>query len=300
MPRSRRRQSRKPSRRRSPKRSRHSPRRYRSPHRRSRCRYRGTYPACWNYNCISIGNTQVCTNSTTNSTMLANLHTDHDIIANIREKGRVELEGMGQLNEGKFTKLFSPTDVNSAKNVFRMLSSDGKTITGNELSMLVPFRVLVTCHPRPFETHWQHKVITSEVARLNNNRNVVYETVDILKGGTHEYNVLEWSEFHNKMKDTYDTVWLPDCGGLWHKLFEGEKELTADGVQTLVQIIRCQMHILKPGGRLYIGKILIDINLFVKKLRPHVVNEANGLEIKRFSLWGQNDLSYVVLTKRDD
>lgn len=102
---------------------------------------------------------------------------------------------------------------------------------------------------------------------------IAYETVDVLQGGTHQADVLNWSSFHKSKKDAYDMVWLPDCGGLWFDMFtmfdkqDGPDETLLkvykeEAILRLTRITLCQLRLLKSGGRLYLGKILIEPDLF--------------------------------------
>lgn len=132
-------------------------------------------------------------------------------------------------------------------------------------------QILVACHPDRFETHWQKTVITNEVARVLGSP-AVHETADIISGGTHAVDVLNCSGFHSTKKEAYDMVWLPDCGGIWFEMFEmynaepGDAELESvlkeEAILRMERIILCQMYMLKPGGSLYLGKILMESDLF--------------------------------------
>ena len=147
------------------------------------------------------------------------------------------------------------------------------------------------------------------------NERAVYETVDIRPGGTHTADVLNWSPFHTSQKEAYDVVWLPDCGGEWFTMFrmydtethdaELNKVLKEEAVLRIERIILCQMFILKPGGRLYLGKILMDppeffaalvLSLHCRKFIDK--GDPDNIQIKQFTLHAEDDLTYVVLQKK--
>ena len=130
-------------------------------------------------------------------------------------------------------------------------------------------RVLVACHPKPFETHWQR---TSIVAEEGKKGPTDYETVDVRKGGTHEADVLTiypgnteatWVAAHEHM---YDAVYLPDCHGDWNGLMAERDIHEPTYKEDLFVMVNRLARLLKPGGALYLGKWMTDVDTEAARL----------------------------------
>ena len=178
------------------------------------------------------------------------------------------------------------------------------------------FKVLVACHPRSFDSHWQKNLIKTEVKTVLKSSCVDYETVDINAGGTHRRDVLDWSFFHETHNETYDMIWLPDCGGMWYEMFvllldakdkKGEEKciFEEEGILRLERILNSQMRLLKPGGYLYMSKIMMELEHFqalvLSILDPGWVDAANPDSLQTKTLcWDAlcPRADYLVLRKK--
>ena len=169
-------------------------------------------------------------------------------------------------------------------------------------------RVLVACHPYTFEgiaatpPHWQAPVIKRESALLCVGRSITYETIDVRQGGTHQASVLipsTDSGWVRQNRGRYDGVWLPDCGGAWFNMFNIRHIASEMYMQELEYTVSSLLSLVKPGGRLYLGKILMDRDEFVAQLRSLglLLPGADHITTADFSLHGVNDLDYVVISK---
>ena len=175
-------------------------------------------------------------------------------------------------------------------------------------------RVLVACHPYPFEgiantdrgvrrpPHWQAPVIKSESALFCVGRSITYETIDVNEGGTYQASVLIPSTDNGWVRQNrgrYDVVWLPDCGGAWFQMFDLEDIAVELYMQELEYMVSSLLSLVKPGGRLYLGKVLNDRGVFVAQLRSLgvLLPGVDDIMTADFSLYGKNDLKYVVISK---
>jgi hypothetical protein len=137
----------------------------------------------------------------------------------------------------------------------RPYKRDGKTITHRVVCGKIPKMkggenklVLILCHPRivtgtfspdyQLSNHWwgDDKGIYRELFKeYNLQGNPIFETIDVLKGGTYQGNAFS-DEFIDSHIDRYDLVMVPDCGGEWYesqretigKLFGPKTDLTKD------------------------------------------------------------------------
>ena len=107
--------------------------------------------------------------------------------------------------------------------------------------------------------HWAQDFIASESEKFaegvlgGNNRAVRYYTVDRqgiadtspeIKGDVFS------PEFARQWGWFFDLAFLPDCGGLWYESqIGGDAESLARGLRNVAMTVR-------PGGKLYLGKIL--------------------------------------------
>lgn len=185
------------------------------------------------------------------------------------------------------------------------------------------YRVLVACHTSAFKDgkrgghdHWQAPIIERESALLRAGRPIVYETIDVLPGATHRASVLHSSDWVQRHRGQYDAVWAPDCGGQWFQMF-AMREAAADAgtrdratgelmdklfAEELKSMIASLFSLVTPGGRLYLGKILMERELFAALLLSlgKAIPEVDTITLSEFDLYGAADLEYVVISKEED
>lgn len=132
-------------------------------------------------------------------------------------------------------------------------------------------RVLITCHPLQPKTdgvfwHFLQDVFSSESSKTWHGDVIEYETVDKLPGGTHEADALSNSLWVKKHVGQFDAVWLPDCGGSWWhimQLSDISEDLYLEHLERMILIV---LSLVKPGGKMYLGKLPEDSYLFASRL----------------------------------
>jgi len=151
-------------------------------------------------------------------------------------------------------------------------------------------RVLVACHPKPFDTHWLKAEIMAEEGK-----NARYETIDDISGGDYTGDILTvypgntpktWVAGH---KNTFDSVYLPDCGGEWFELMEERSKAEAMYTTDLYFMIDRLKVLLKPKGKLYLGKWLTDAKAEAARVRK--LGFAASVEVKLLG-----DATFIVLS----
>ena len=109
-------------------------------------------------------------------------------------------------------------------------------------------KILIYCHPRPADDHWQKEIMTQIVAKYDDDKydEATKITIDTLPGGTITADGFSDSFINNN--PFFDYVFLPDCGGVW---FEYQRDNKQDELSELILKLTT---LLKPGGVLVLGK----------------------------------------------
>ena len=91
---------------------------------------------------------------------------------------------------------------------------------------------------------------------LIGNYPVVYQTVDVVPGGTFTEDGFS-DEFVAKHAQEYDIVFLPDCGGEWFHAQNVSNNIESQTIANTLCRLMCQAaKTVKNGGRLLAGKFL--------------------------------------------
>ena len=138
-------------------------------------------------------------------------------------------------------------------------------------------KILIACHPRAFfrnqnrwmPDHFESTLILTEMNRTFPYSRKKFETLDLNSvppprtPSTYKANMFDaaWVRAH---PNEWNAIWLPDCGGEWFHMFQ---LLEVGDIDTfsydLERILTKLLKQLKPGGKLYLGKILMpDKELF--------------------------------------
>jgi len=109
-------------------------------------------------------------------------------------------------------------------------------------------KILIYCHPRPADDHWQKEIMTQIVAKYDDDKydEATKITIDTLPGGTITADGFSDSFINNN--PFFDYVFLPDCGGVWFEYQRDNKQAE------LSELILKLTTLLKPGGVLVLGK----------------------------------------------
>jgi len=217
----------------------------------------------------------------------------------------------------------------------RPYRQDGKTIThrvvcgkihkmrGGENKL-----VLILCHPRivtgtfspdyQLSNHWwgDDMGIYSELFKeYNLQGNPIFETIDIVKGGTYQGNAFS-DEFISSHIDRYDLVMVPDCGGEWFEYQESSKKsnrsfqnrisLSIDEQnirkRLLINLCLKLTAIVKNGGIICFSKFINKSPCIIEERKYNTFSEAlnfylneNGFDSKIKNI--ENEL-YIIATKK--
>ena len=90
-------------------------------------------------------------------------------------------------------------------------------------------------------------------------------------------------------KNTFDSVYLPDCGGEWFELMEERSKAEAMYTTDLYFMIDRLKVLLKPKGKLYLGKWLTDAKAEAARVRK--LGFAASVEVKLLG-----DATFIVLS----
>lgn len=116
--------------------------------------------------------------------------------------------------------------------------------------------VLVQGHPGPFNTHYMKSYIEQYVRNdyADTEEVVKYQTADEKKNGTQTYEIDAFDP-HDKYKNTFDTLWLPDLGGLWYDDQRLAIDLN-DCAKRLLVNAKNASQVVKENGHIYVSKFL--------------------------------------------
>lgn len=185
------------------------------------------------------------------------------------------------------------------------------------LSQAVPIanrrRVLVACHPKPFDTHWQKSVVQQASEALFPGDTIVYETIDIKNNSWGEPDHLgdvfgiSDSAFIDSHQKEFDAVWYPDCSGPWwdqHVLKSYLKnnrpsldenvadEIETDTVHYLQRMVFSGLGLVRPGGSLFFGKLVNGPEETLATFRSLFLNNPATPEIQGITLEERGGLDY--------
>ena len=151
-------------------------------------------------------------------------------------------------------------------------------------------KVLILCHPRGFDDHWQKEVIQEKTEALFRDRltgedakTIDYFTLDPEKspdgqradfnfGWVHDlFNETEWSRVAR-----FDMVWAPDCGGPWATMWNLKGD--AQGTE-FVRLVRTMSTSVLPGGFLMLGKLPFSAEEGVDLLKDQGVPNVESAPI---------------------
>jgi hypothetical protein len=134
---------------------------------------------------------------------------------------------------------------------------------GDRLKVRTSIKVLVLCHPHPFEGHWQENVIRQQTGELFADRLAAGETLDFFTldplRDPHNHadfpvgsvqNLFQVTKFSTT--ERWDMVWAPDCGGEWYEMMNMKGDAQREQFTNLVLTMSLS---LKPGGFMMLGKL---------------------------------------------
>jgi len=180
-------------------------------------------------------------------------------------------------------------------------------------------KVLIGCHPKGFDTHWQYVEIKEKCEKMFPGTEIIYETVDVLKGGTFIGDIFgsnamkgHGKTFLQSKKNQYDAIWVPDCGGAWADMFnkinyndktynEANQHYHDAGIYDLQMILLRVMSMLTPSGVLCLSKIILpdhenDATLFSAMILSlgYSVKEQWIMHISSLN----SDIPYVIINNK--
>lgn len=141
--------------------------------------------------------------------------------------------------------------------------------------------IYVMCHRNP-DSHWLQKWFEEEASKLSLD-NITYKYIDngLEYGPPNKADIKADIFAGNQQYQTADVVYVPDCGGAWHK--SQDKGYTPGGntmKMKFVYLITMLFEWVKDGGWLYVGKIM-DLEL------EEFLLQDLGFE-KRANTWNEN------------
>jgi len=154
-------------------------------------------------------------------------------------------------------------ETNEQMNSQRVLPSLAKLSVIDRLKVNSTVKVIVLCHGRPFEGHWQELVIRERTEELFADRLVAGEMLDFFTldpqsdpnnpadfpmGGAQTL----FAETKFSKNARWDMVWAPDCGGEWFHMTEMKGEQQR---QRFTELVMTMSMSLKPGGFMMLGKL---------------------------------------------
>ena len=141
-------------------------------------------------------------------------------------------------------------------------------------------------------SHWQHKYMEYVIKQRNtNNKPIIVETLDpsssSLNYATHKIDGFN-DEAIDKLKNQYDLVFLPDCGGPWFTDFLNLHKVP-------IPLIKLVLNIVKKEGFLYASKLYnSDAYSIAKKL---LLDEGykTDTEYAMFDTEKQSGTNYLII-----
>jgi hypothetical protein len=129
------------------------------------------------------------------------------------------------------------------------------------LKVSTSIKVVVLCHPRSFEGHWQEAVIRARTSELyadeiKDGKTLDFFTLDGGSGSTADFPAGGAQTLFQETKfcktPRFDMIWAPDCGGEWFEMMEmqGDAQL-----KRFVELTRTMSRCLKAGGFIMMGKL---------------------------------------------
>ncbi len=150
----------------------------------------------------------------------------------------------------------------------------------DRLKIPTTIKVVVLCHPHPFEGHWQEKVIRQRTEELFANRlargdaidfftldplRSAHDQADFHHGGAQT--LFEKTKFSTTVR--WDMIWVPDCGGEWYEM----RELKGDAQsERFISLALTMSMSLKPGGFMMLGKLPFGSPELGETTLEHAVN----------------------------
>ena len=170
------------------------------------------------------------------------------------------------------------------------------------------FRVLIYCHPKKIllnddntfskdmdNSHWQSKYIEHVIKQRNiDNKPVLVETLDP-STSSHNQATYKIDGFNagdiNKLKNLFDVVFLPDCGGKWAEHHLNNKTIP-------ISLFDIVLNIVKKDGFLYASKLYNDSDAYdiAKKI---LLNKGYKTDIEKYDLFGIGDIIYIIIKKNN-
>lgn len=143
------------------------------------------------------------------------------------------------------------------------------------------FKVLILCHNKtPIENHWYYPIFSQLVPE-----NSVYETIDILPGGTYQDDCFS-EEFINRHIGYYDIIISPDSGGPWYTFqINRDYDQFSDLLEKISTMLKYECIILfdkfiysefkeltiEKMSNLEFKEGYLDAELFGKKWKSHLI-----------------------------
>ena len=193
------------------------------------------------------------------------------------------------------------------------LPSMAKLSLMDRVKATTSIKVVVLCHPRPFQGHWQESVIRKYTETLFADRIKAGETLDFFTldpvsfpGNTADFpmggaqNLFKVTKFSSVPR--FDMIWAPDCGGEWYQMMEMNGEAQEKQFVSLALTMSLS---LKPGGYLMMGKLPFGadtettLDRAVKLLGPGEAGFARAEHTKLPDPYvaGEDTLTYILVQK---
>jgi hypothetical protein len=222
--------------------------------------------------------------------------------------------------QGRMEKLKRPYKRDGKMITHRVVCGKIHKMKGGENKL-----VLILCHPRivtgtfspdyQLNNHWwgDDAGIYRELFKEHNLQgNPIFETIDIVKGGTYQGNAFS-DEFIDSHIDRYDLVMVPDCGGEWiesqsetiGKLFGPKTALTKDEQNMrksfLIGLCINLTRVVKKRGIICFSKFISNSSCIIEGIEYKTFSQAlnfylneNGLD-SRIKVLSKDE--YIIAIK---